>query len=102
MLLRERCWHVSDDPTKQAVGKRYGAYLAAGVELDANGASASFTGGRPEVLEMDCLLDLSLFKTKLALFMNLARPLGLSPEPPAEPWPEAEVLMVVKRLSRRS
>ena len=70
--------------------------------LDADGVLTSFTGGRPEVLEMDCLLDLSLFKTKLALLMNLARPLGLSSEPPAEPWPEAEVLMVVKRLSRRS
>lgn len=51
---------------------------------------------------MGCLLDLSRFKTKLALLMNLARPLGLSPEPPAEPWPEAEVLMVVKRLSKKS
>ena len=62
-----------------------GAYLAAGVELDAGGALTSLTGARPEIPETDCLLDLSLFKTKLALLINLARPLGLSSEPPAEP-----------------
>ena len=36
---------------------------------------------------MDCLLDLSLFKTKLALLMNLANPRGLSSCPPELPWP---------------
>lgn len=44
---------------------------------------------------MDCLLDLSLFNTKLALLMNLANPLGLSPDPPEAPWPEELILMVI-------
>ena len=37
---------------------------------------------------MDCLFDLSLFNTKLALLMNLANPRGLSSFPPKPPWPE--------------
>ena len=42
---------------------------------------------------MDCLLDLSLFKTKLALLMNLANPRGLSSRPPEPPWPEELILI---------
>ena len=40
-------------------------------------------GASAELPEIDCRLDLSLFKTRLALLMNLVNPLGLSPEPPA-------------------
>ncbi len=54
----------------------------------------ALTGATSEGLEMDCLLDLSLFKTKLALLMNLANPLGLSPAPPEPPWPEELILLV--------
>lgn len=45
-------------------------------------------GVSAELLEIDCRLDLSLFKTRLALLMNLVNPLGLSSEPPAPPCPE--------------
>lgn len=48
----------------------------------------SLTGASPELLEVDFLLDLSLLKTKLALLMNLASPLGLSSGTPEPPWPE--------------
>ena len=42
-------------------------------------------GASAELPEIDCRLDLSLFKTRLALLMNLVNPLGLSSEPPAPP-----------------
>ena len=48
----------------------------------------SLTGPRVDGLEIDFLLDLSLFKTKLALLMNLVNPLGFSSGPPEPPWPE--------------
>ncbi len=54
----------------------------------------ALTGASSEGLEMDFLLDLSLLKTKLALLMNLANPLGLSPGPPEPPWPEELILLV--------
>ena len=60
-------------------------YLAPVVGLDAGGAS--FIGASAELPEIDCRLDLSLFKTRLALLMNLTNPLGLSSEPPAPPCP---------------
>lgn len=44
-------------------------------------------GASAELPEIDCRLDLSLFKTRLALLMNLVNPLGLSSEPPAPPCP---------------
>ena len=45
-------------------------------------------GASAELPEIDCRLDLSLFKTRLALLMNLFNPLGLSSELPAPPCPE--------------
>lgn len=53
----------------------------------------SLTGVSSEGFEMDCLLDLSLLKTELALLMNLASPLGLSSGPPEPPWPEELILV---------
>lgn len=67
--------------------------LVVGVELDCVGTAKSLTGASSEGLAMDCLLDLSLFKTMLALLMNLANPLGLSPGPPEPPWPEELILV---------
>lgn len=69
------------------------AYLGVGVELDCVGMTVSLTGASSDGLEMDCLLVLSLFKTKLALLMNLANPLGLSTGPPEPPWPEELILI---------
>ena len=62
--------------------------LVIGAELDCFGAPESLTGVSWDSPESDCLLDLSLFKTKLALLMNLANPRGLSSCPPEPPWPE--------------
>ncbi len=45
-------------------------------------------GVSAELPEIDCRLDLSLLKTRLALLMNLVNPLGLFSEPPAPPCPE--------------
>lgn len=68
--------------------------LLVGVELDSTGMTGSLTGASSEGLDMDCLLDLSLLKTRLALLMNLAKPLGcLSSGPPEPPWP-VEVILV--------
>ncbi len=64
-----------------------------GFELDCEATTASLTGVSWEGFEMDCLLDLSLLKTKLALLMNLANPRGLSSRPPEPPWPEELILM---------
>lgn len=64
----------------------------AGTELDCVGTTESLTIASAVGLEMDCLLDLSLFKTKLALLMNLANPLGLSSGLPEAPWPEELIL----------
>ena len=70
-------------------------YLAPVVGLDAGGAS--FMGASAELPEIDCRLDLSLFKTRLALLMNLFNPLGLSSEPPAPPCPE-ELMVQYSRV----
>ena len=53
----------------------------------------SLTGASPVTLEVDFLLDLFLFKIKLALLMNLANPLGLSSGTPEPPWPEELILI---------
>ena len=42
---------------------------------------------------MDCLFDLSLLNTKLALLMNLANPLGLSSGPPEPSWADELILV---------
>ena len=55
--------------------------------------TGSLTGASSEGLGTDCRLDLSLFKTKLALLMNLANPVDLSSDPPESPRPE-EVMVV--------
>ena len=67
--------------------------LVFGSELDCFGATESLTGVSWDSLERDCLLDLSLFKTRLALLMNLANPRGLSSCPPEPPWPEELILV---------
>ena len=64
-----------------------------GITLVCVGMTTSLTGASSDGLEIDFLLDLSLFKTELALLMNLVNPLGLSSGPPEPPWPE--VLIVV-------
>lgn len=69
------------------------AYVVGGVELDCVGTTESLTDASTEGFETDCLLDLSLFKTKLALLINLANPLGLSSRPPEPPWPEELILV---------
>lgn len=69
------------------------AYPLIGTEADCVGTTESLTGATPEVLEPDFLLNLSLLKTRLALFMNLANPLGLSSGAPEPPWPEELILI---------
>ena len=64
-----------------------------GLELGWAGATDSLAGVSWEGLETDCLLDLSLFKTKLALLMNLANPRGLSSRPPEPAWPEELIIV---------
>lgn len=69
-----------------------------GLELGCVGTADSLAGVSWGGLETDCLLDLSLFKTKLALLMNLANPRGLSSRPPEPAWPEE--LIFVENCNR--
>ena len=72
-----------------------GIYLGAGIELGCASATGSLTGARLVGFEIDCLFDLSLLSTKLALLMNFANPLGLSSDPPEPPCPEAVILVEI-------
>ena len=84
--------YKSDEVLKYSCWRGRLAYLVTGVELDCVGMTGSLTGASSEGWEMGCLLDLSLFKTKLALLMNLANPLGW-PGPSEPPWPEELILV---------
>lgn len=69
------------------------------MELDCVAPTESLTGVSWEGFERDFLLDLSLFKIELALFMNLANPRGLSSGPPEAPC--REELILINDLVRR-
>ena len=84
------CWHihVSDRPLCNDLWD-HATYLlnGAGAGAGADDAMAGERSGAPsEMLETDPLLELPLFKTLLALLINLENPCGFSSGPPDPPW----------------